>query len=93
VLGINAEIDCLRTAKNYLYMLASVVYYMQVLGLEKLLLAAQRDEQTNKDCELFLQKRRQYLANSLYSLISEAISLLAYRKFVALTASNLGNAY
>jgi hypothetical protein len=93
VLGINAKIDCLRTAKNYLYMLASVVYYMQVLGLEKLLLAAQRNKQTNEDRELFLQKRRQYLANSLYSLISKAISLLAYRKFVALTASNLGNAY
>jgi hypothetical protein len=93
VLGINAEIDCLRTAKNYSYMLAGVVYCMRVLGLEKLLLAAQRDEQTNEDRELFLQKRRQYLANSLYSLISEAISLLAYRKFVALTASNLGNAY
>jgi hypothetical protein len=93
VLGINAEIDRLRTAKNYSYMLASVVYCMQVLGLEKLLLAAQRDKQTNEDRELFLQKKRQYLANSLYSLISEAISLLAYRKFVALTASNLGNAY
>jgi hypothetical protein len=54
VLGIDAKIDCLRTAKNYSYMLASVVYYMRVLGLEKLLLAAQRDEQTKEDRELFL---------------------------------------
>ena len=93
MLGINAKIDCLRIAKNYLYMLASVVYCMQVIELEKLLLAVQRNKQTNKDCKVFLQKRRQYLANSLYSLISKAISLLAYRKFVAITASNLGNAY
>jgi hypothetical protein len=54
VLSINAKINYLRIAKNYLYMLASVVYYMQVLGLEKLLLATQRDEQTNEDCKLFL---------------------------------------
>jgi hypothetical protein len=66
---------------------------MRVLGLEKLLLAAQRDEQTDEDRELFLQKRRQYLANSSYSPMSKTISLLAYRKFVALTASNSGNAY
>ena len=54
MLGINAKIDRLRTAKNYLYMLASVVYYMQVIGLEKLLLAAQRNKQTNKNREVFL---------------------------------------
>jgi hypothetical protein len=54
VLGINAKIDYLRTVKNYLYMLASVVYYMRVLGVEKLLLAAQRDKQIDKDPKLFL---------------------------------------
>jgi predicted DNA-binding protein (UPF0251 family) len=93
VLSINAETNCLRTAKNYTYMLVGVVYCMQLLSVEKLLLAAQRDEQTDEDCKQFLQIRRQHLANSLYSLISKVLSLLAYGKFVAITASNLENAY
>jgi hypothetical protein len=49
VLGINAELGCLRTVKNYLYMLAGVVYCVRVLSVEKLLLSACRDKQTNKD--------------------------------------------
>jgi hypothetical protein len=40
-----------------------------------------------------LQHREKYLADSSYSLISEALSLLAYGKSVALAASNAGNAY
>jgi hypothetical protein len=40
VLGIDAETDRLRTAKNYTYMLAGVVYCMRLLGVEKLLPAA-----------------------------------------------------
>jgi hypothetical protein len=83
----------LRTAKNYTYMLTGVVYCMRLLSVEKLLLAAQRDEQTDEDRERFLQMRRQHLADSSYSLISEVLSLLAYGKFVAITASNSGNAY
>jgi len=93
VLGINGEIDRLQTAKNYSYMLASIVYCVRVLAVEKLLPAAQRDEQTNEDRDCFLAKRQKFLANRLYSLISEIISLLAYGKLVALAASNLGNAY
>jgi hypothetical protein len=49
VLGINSDINRLRTAKNYSYMLASVVYYMRVLSVEHLLPSASRDKQTNKD--------------------------------------------
>ena len=93
VLGINSDTNRLRTAKNYSYMLAGVVYCMRVLSVEKLLLSACCDKQTNKDCERFLEHREKYLLNSLYSLISEALSLLAYSKYVALAASNLGNAY
>jgi hypothetical protein len=93
VLGINSDINCLRTAKNYLYMLAGVVYYMRVLSVEKLLLSACCDKQTNKDCKRFLEHREKYLLDSLYSLISKALSLLAYSKYVALAASNLSNAY
>ena len=42
VLGINAEMSRLRTAKNYSYMLAGMVYYMRVLGVEKLLPSKER---------------------------------------------------
>jgi hypothetical protein len=93
VLGINSNTNYLRIAKNYLYMLAGIVYYMRVLSVEKLLLSACYNKQTNKDCKCFLEHREKYLANSLYSLISKALSLLAYSKYVVLAASNLGNAY
>ncbi|KAH8690375.1 hypothetical protein GQ44DRAFT_636943, partial [Phaeosphaeriaceae sp. PMI808] len=39
ILRINPKIERLRTAKNYLYILTSVVYYVRVIRLEKLLLA------------------------------------------------------
>jgi hypothetical protein len=74
-------------------MLASVVYCVRVLTVEKLLPAAKRDEQTAEDRDRFLANRQRFLANRSYSLISEIISLLAYGKLVALAASNLGNAY
>ena len=74
-------------------MLASVVYCVRVLAIEKLLSAAQRDKQIDKNYDRFLVKRQKFLTNGLYSLISKIISLLAYSKLVALAASNLGNAY
>jgi hypothetical protein len=83
----------LRTTKNYTYMLAGVVYCVRVLAVEKLLLAAHREEQTDEDREQFLQKRRQYLADGSYSPMSEVLSLLAYGKFVAMAAGNSSNAY
>ena len=43
VLGIGTEMNRLRTAKNYSYMLAGVVYCIRVLAVEKLLPAAQRE--------------------------------------------------
>ena len=93
VLGIDADTNRLRTAKNYLYMLAGVVYCMRVLSVEKLLPSACRDEQTDEDRERFLQYREKYLADSSYSPMSEALSLLAYSKHAALAAGNSGNAY
>lgn len=66
---------------------------MRVLSVEKLLLSACCNKQTNKNYKRFLEHREKYLANSLYSLISKVLSLLAYSKYVALAASNLGNAY
>jgi hypothetical protein len=92
VLGIDSDANRLRTAKSYLYMLAGVAYCMRVLSVEKLLLSARREEQTDKDWQRFLQHRERYLADGLYSLMSEVLSLLAYSKHVALAAGNLGNA-
>jgi hypothetical protein len=93
VLGIDTETKHLRTAKNYSYMLAGMVYCAQVLGVEKLLPVAERDEQTKDNHNSFLQMRKKHLANSSYSPMSEMISLLAYSKHAALNKGNAGNAY
>ena len=93
VLGIDSDTNRLRTAKNYSYMLAGVVYCMRVLSVEYLLPSASRDEQTDEDRERFLQHREKYMADGSYSPMSEALSLLAYGKHVALAAGNAGNAY
>ena len=63
VLGIDSDTNRLRTAKNYSYMLAGVVYCMRVLSVEKLLPSARRDEQTDEDRARFLAHREKYLAD------------------------------
>ena len=93
MLRINIDIGCLWTAKNYLYMLVGMVYCVQVLALEKLLLRGQRDRQTEEDCNSFLATRHKQLADSTFSLMSKMISMLAYGKHIGLIAGNLGNAY
>jgi hypothetical protein len=93
VLRINIDTDRLQTAKNYSYMLAGIVYCVQVLALEKLLLRGQRDTQTEQDYNCFLAAQHKHLADSTFSLISKMISMLAYGKYIRLTASNSGNAY
>ncbi|PVH94487.1 hypothetical protein DM02DRAFT_539326, partial [Periconia macrospinosa] len=42
VLRINKDIGRLRTAKNYLYILTSIIYYIRVITVEALLLSATR---------------------------------------------------
>ncbi|KAH6643244.1 hypothetical protein C7974DRAFT_431476 [Boeremia exigua] len=93
VLGIDTKTKRLRTAKNYLYMLAGMVYCIWVVGVEKLLPAAGRDEQIEEARDRFLEMRKKYLANGSYSPTSEMISLLAYSKHAALNKGNAGNAY
>ncbi|KAH6619076.1 hypothetical protein C7974DRAFT_342236, partial [Boeremia exigua] len=58
VLGIDTETKRLRTAKNYSYMLAGMVYCTRVVGVEKLLPAAGRDEQTEEARDRFLEMRK-----------------------------------
>jgi hypothetical protein len=43
MLGINTQTNYLRTAKNFLYMLASIVYYVCILAAEKILPVAERN--------------------------------------------------
>jgi hypothetical protein len=93
VLGINTNMGRLRVAKHYSYMLASIVYYIRVLSIEKLLPAAKRDIESGDDYKAFKDERRKYLANSLFSPISEMLNLLAYGKHITVNQGNAGNAY
>jgi hypothetical protein len=43
MLGIDTKIKCLRTVKNYSYILVGIVYCVWVLRVEKLLLVAERN--------------------------------------------------
>ena len=93
VLGYDTDTDRLRTAKNYSYMLAGMVYCVRVIAAEKLLPGSQRSTQTEQDRDRFLEMRHKYLADSSFSPISEIISMLRYSKHVRLNAGNSGNAH
>ena len=83
----------MRTAKNYLYILAGIVYCVQVIAVKALLLGSQRSTQTEQDRDRFVEMRQKYLADGSFSPISKIISMLAYGKHIRLSASNLGNAH
>ncbi|KIV98766.1 uncharacterized protein PV09_09464 [Verruconis gallopava] len=93
VLGIDAEMNRLRTARNYSYMLAGMVYCTRVIAVEVLLPSAERQQQSDDDRAEFIQKRRDFLADGSYSPMSEMLSLLAYGKYVALNSGNSGSAF
>ncbi|KIV98740.1 uncharacterized protein PV09_09492 [Verruconis gallopava] len=57
VLRIDTKINRLQTAKNYSYMLASMVYCTRVIAIESLLLSAERQQQGDEDRAGFIQKR------------------------------------
>ena len=92
VLGIDAQTKRLRTAKNYSYMLAGMVYCTRVVAVEAILPSSTRDQQTSMDREDFLSKRKEFLADGSFSPMSEMLSLLAYGKHIAMTQGNSGNA-
>ncbi|KAL5372453.1 hypothetical protein PMIN06_012138 [Paraphaeosphaeria minitans] len=93
VLGFDAEMGRLRTAKNYAYMVAGIVYCVRVIGVKYLLPSALREEQGAGERDRFLVMRRQFLADGSFSPMSQLISLLAYGKFVSMNAGNTGNAF
>ena len=93
VLGIDPDMARLRTAKNYLYMLAGMVYCTRVIAASQLLLGSRRDTQTEQDCDYLMEMRHKYLVDGTFTLMSAMLSLLAYGKFIGLMAGNSGNAY
>ena len=44
VLGIDEEINRLRQANDFLYILAGVVYYVRMLAIEIILLSTERED-------------------------------------------------
>jgi hypothetical protein len=91
VLGIDEETRRLRQANDFSYILVGVVYYMRVIAIEVILLSEEREDQGDEDDERFKQVRDGFLADSTYSVISKALSILAYRKSIAINHSNTGS--
>ena len=90
VLGIDEEINRLRQANDFSYMLAGVVYCMRVLAVEIILPSTERDDQDEEDDKRFRQVRGEYLADGSYSVMSKMLSMLAYGKHLAMNHGNSG---
>jgi hypothetical protein len=91
VLGINEETRRLREANDFSYMLAGMVYCIRVIAAEIILPSEEREAQDNEDDERFKQTRDNFLADGTYSVISKALSILAYGKSIAMNHSNAGS--
>jgi superfamily II DNA or RNA helicase len=90
VLGIDEEINRLRQANDFSYMLAGVVYCVRVLAVEIILPSAEREDQNEEDDKRFGQVRGEYLADGSYSVMSKMLSMLAYGKHLAMNHGNSG---
>jgi hypothetical protein len=88
ILGIDEEINRLRQANDFSYILASVVYCMRVLAIEIILPSTEREDQNKEDNKHFRQVRGEYLADGSYSIISKILSILAYGKHLAINHGN-----
>jgi hypothetical protein len=91
VLGINEEMRQLQEVNDFSYILASMVYCIQVIAAEIILPSEEREDQDNKDDERFKQIRDNFLADGTYSVMSKALSILAYGKSIAMNHSNTGS--
>ena len=91
VLGINEETRRLREANDFSYMLAGIVYCIRVIAAEIILPSEEREDQNDEDDERFKQTRDNFLADGTYSVISKALSILAYGKSIAMNYSNAGS--
>jgi hypothetical protein len=90
VLGIDEEINRLRQANDFSYMLAGVVYCVRVLAVEIILPSTEREDQNEEDDRHFRQVRGEYLADGSYSVMSKMLSMLAYGKHLAMNHGNSG---
>jgi hypothetical protein len=93
VMGIDEENDRLRTGNEYSYRVAGLVYCFRVLALQSLLPTEQRECQGPAEFEVFLEKRKEYLADGSMSAMSTMISLLAYGKYLAMNHGNSGSIF
>ena len=91
ILGIDEETRRLRQANDFSYMLAGVVYCVRVIAVEVILPLEEREDQDDADDERFKQVRDSFLADGTYSVMSKALSILAYRKSIAMNHSNAGS--
>ena len=91
VLGINEETRRLREANDFSYILAGIVYYIRVIAVEIILPSEEREDQDDEDNERFKQTRDNFLADGTYSVMSKALSILAYGKSIAMNHSNAGS--
>jgi hypothetical protein len=90
VLRIDEEINRLRQANDFSYMLAGVVYCVRVLAVEIILPSTEREDQNEEDDRRFRQVRGEYLADGSYSVMSKMLSMLAYGKHLAMNHGNSG---
>jgi hypothetical protein len=88
VLGIDKETRRLQQANDFSYILAGIVYCIQVIAIEVILLSEEREDQGDKDDECFKRTRDDFLADGTYSIISKALSMLVYSKSIAMNYSN-----
>jgi superfamily II DNA helicase RecQ len=91
VLGIDEETRRLRQANDFSYMLAGIVYCIRVIAVEIILPSEEREDQDDEDDERFKQTRDRFLADGTYSVMSKALSILAYGKSIAMNHSNAGS--
>jgi superfamily II DNA helicase RecQ len=91
VLGIDEETRRLRQANDFSYMLAGIVYCIRVIAVEVILPSEEREDQDDEDDERFKQTRDRFLADGTYSVMSKALSILAYGKSIAMNHSNAGS--
>jgi lipopolysaccharide/colanic/teichoic acid biosynthesis glycosyltransferase len=56
-----------------------------------ILLSEEREDQGDEDNEHFKRTRDDFLADSTYSMMSKALSMLAYSKSIAMNYSNAGS--
>ncbi|TLD04190.1 hypothetical protein E2P81_ATG10544, partial [Venturia nashicola] len=91
VLGIDEETRRLRQANDFSYMLAGVIYCIRVIAVEVILPSEEREDQDDEDDKRFRQTRDRFLADGTYSVMSKALSILAYGKSIAMNHSNAGS--